>query len=124
MPKLPRFHIRDRHGAPTGEVTPYYPLLVTAGTATHKLALHRDAFDAWIVSDPVSGSQLLNVPGCYRGVRISSVGYSVNRIRPGAQVEVDQLIQRIGSDQFNQVLAQARAKIQTEETYHGLDHDR
>lgn len=111
MAKKPTFQIRDAKGQPHGEPIPYHPLQVTAGAEAYKLALHTDFRGAWIISDPISGGKVLDVPGCYKGVRVSSAGYTYRQIHPGAQVELDLLIQRVGAEKFNQVLAKGRAGV-------------
>lgn len=99
------FNLARRDGAV--QSVSYTPLIVTAGSTTHKLALHKDPVNgAWVVSDPLSGAAVIRqVSGSYKGVRVSSRGYTQKEIRMLAIADVEALIARVGSDRFNAVLS-------------------
>jgi len=84
-----------------------HALIVIAGTETHKLALHKDGFGAWKVTHPESGACVAHVRGQYQGALVSSKGYTLREARAAAQAQIDALIERIGSGEFNAVLARA-----------------
>jgi len=83
----------------------YTPLIVIAGTQTHRLALHKNASEVWIVADPRTGALLVGaVSGQYRGIRVSSRGLTLAEVRQLAIVDAEAIISRLGSDRFNAVL--------------------
>jgi hypothetical protein len=83
----------------------YTPLIVIAGTQTHRLALHKNDSEVWIVADPRTGALVVGaVSGQYRGIRISSRGLSLAEVRQLAIADVEAIISRLGSDRFNAVL--------------------
>jgi hypothetical protein len=47
------------------------------------------------------------VGGWHKGLAVSSKGFSLREIRVFAHHQVETLIQRVGSDNFNSVLAKA-----------------
>lgn len=84
----------------------YTPLIVISGSVTHKLALHQmPEIGNWVVSDPKSGAKVCVVDGQYRGIRVSSRGLSIRDVRQLALASVEALIQRVGTEKFNAVLA-------------------
>jgi hypothetical protein len=85
--------------------TKYSPIVVIAGTETHKLALHQLPSGHWVVSDPKSGAKIVSVHGQYKGIRTSSRGLTKRELRVYALASVEALIEQIGSDKFNAVLA-------------------
>lgn len=93
---------------------PYRPLRVKVGTVDHVLALHRahDSQD-WVVSDPISGGRVLMVYDRYMGVRCS--GYLLKEADAARKAEdqVLELVDRVGVDNFNEVLATGRLKAPT-----------
>lgn len=94
--------LRDGTTAPVE----YTPLIVIAGSETHKLALHKNPHGIWAVSDPKSGAGVIRaVDGQYKGIRVSSRGLTLKEIRQLALADVENLIARIGSEKFNAVLA-------------------
>jgi hypothetical protein len=104
MAKKPTFTLRTR----TGDAieTPYTPLLVIAGSTAHKLALHRDSLGDWVVSDPRSGAAVIRrMTGWYKGCPVSLKAYTLKQAQAIALHEVEALIEKIGSDKFNRVLA-------------------
>lgn len=103
MPKQV-FNLARRDG--TTEQVAYHALMVIAGSEAHKLALHKDNVGDWIVSDPKSGAAVIRkVPGWYKGCPVSLRGTTLKEARQLALAEVEALINRIGSERFNQVLA-------------------
>lgn len=100
----PTFTLRHRDG--TSEQIEYTPLMVIAGSEAHKLALHKDNLGHWVVSDPKSGAAIVrHVSGQYRGITVPSKGLSLKDIRQLALADVENLIQRVGSERFNATLA-------------------
>jgi hypothetical protein len=88
-----------------------HALIVIAGVETHKLALHRDKFKMWNVTDPESGALVVRVHNNYKGMPVSSRTLTLKIARELAAAEVDHLIARVGIDLFNATLARARAKF-------------
>ena len=103
MAKKPTFQMAMSDGVFVE--TPYSPLIFTAGTETHKLALTKNINDVWIVSDLKSGAKILTVNGNYKGVPCSSRGFTLKLARECAVGDLEGLVNRIGSDKFNAVLA-------------------
>lgn len=103
MPKQ-TFTLRRRGGG--SEEVSYHALMVIAGSEAHKLALHKDNVGDWVVSDPKSGAAVIRkVAGWYKGCPVSSRSVTLSEARRLALAEVEALIDRIGSERFNQVLA-------------------
>jgi hypothetical protein len=101
---MPKFTLLRRDG--TAEVTEYTPLVVIAGTETHKLALHKDSIGNWVVSDPKSGAAVIrSLTGWFKGCPVSTIGYTKKEALRRALDEVESLIERIGSAKFNAVLS-------------------
>jgi len=104
MAKKPTFTLRRRNGV-TEEVA-FTPLMVIAGSTAHKLALHRDSIGDWVVSDPKSGAAVIRrMTGWYKGCPVSMKAYTLKQAQAIALHEVEALIEKIGSDKFNRVLA-------------------
>ena len=103
MAKKPTFQMALRDGKFIE--TPYNPLIFTAGSETYKLALTKNSVGVWIVSDPKSGAKIVTVNGNYRGVPCSSRGFTLKLARECAVGDLEGLINRIGSDKFNAVMA-------------------
>ena len=82
-------------------------VVVHAGTQTYTLHLHNDPLWGWRLSDPRSGGCVLTVDGLYKGIRTSSKGFTLREIRVLAFHQAEALIERVGSDKFNAVLAKA-----------------
>lgn len=103
MPKQ-TFTLRRRGGG-TEEVS-YHALMVIAGSEAHKLALHKDNVGDWVVSDPKSGAAVIRkVPGWHKGCPVSLRCATLKEAKQLALAEVDALINRVGSERFNSVLA-------------------
>lgn len=100
---MPTFNMAVRGGETIK--TKYTPLIVIAGSETHKLALHQIPSGHWVVSDPKSGAKIVSVHGQYKGIRTSSRGLTKRELRDCAVASVEGLINSIGSDKFNAVLA-------------------
>lgn len=100
---MPKFTMLLRGTEPV-EVS-YTPIIVIAGSVAHKLALHKNPNDVWVVSDPKSGAKVCVVHGQYKGIRTSSSGLTKRELRMFAVHSVEMIINRIGSDKFNEVLA-------------------
>ena len=104
MARKPTFTLLRRDG--TAEVVAFTPLMVIAGTQVHRLALHRDALGDWVVSHPDSGAAVIRrLSGWFKGCPVSTAPYTLAEARKRAQEQVDDLIQRVGSERFNAVLA-------------------
>jgi hypothetical protein len=106
MKTKPTYIKRDRNRQPYGEPVPYSPLIVLAGTQVHKLALHK-LDGAWIVAHPASGARVRDVLATYKGMPVSSKGYTLTQARAAALAQVDAMIERMGTDRFNSVLQAA-----------------
>jgi hypothetical protein len=101
----PTFTLRTKDGGELPGIG-YSPLMVIAGTQAHRLALHKHpVMKHWTVSDPKSGCKVCTVNGQYRGIRVSSAGLTLREVRQLALADVENLIARVGSDNFNAVLA-------------------
>jgi len=114
MMKKPTYIPYYKEGSPSADnpkEIAYTPLIVIAGSETHKLALHKDADGVWCVADPKSGALVVkSVCGQYKGIRISSRGLTLKEVRQLAIADVELIISRIGSTRFNDVLATGRLK--------------
>lgn len=84
----------------------YSPLMFTAGSETHKLALAKNDAGDWVVSDPKTGGKVVTVDGVYKGVPCSSRGFPLKLAREFAVASLEVLLNRVGSEKFNAVLAQ------------------
>ena len=100
---MPTITLRRKDGSEISTVKSHL-LICHAGSVTHALHLHKDASGIWVVSDPVSGGQVLRVQGSYKGVPCSSYGMALRDIRGSAQAQIEALIERVGSDRFNAIL--------------------
>lgn len=102
------FNMLVRKGDPIP--TNYAPLIVIAGTETNRLALHRIAPGGhWMVSHPESGASVCPVRGPF-GTRVSDSRLTKREVFRFALDSVEELIERIGSDKFNAVLANPQPK--------------
>jgi hypothetical protein len=101
---MPTITLRRRDGSEI-ETVKSHLVVVTAGTVTHTLHLHRLTDGQWCISDPASGGRLLYVEGCYKGVPCSSRGLTLREAKAMAFAQVEAWIEHIGSDRFNNVLA-------------------
>lgn len=118
MTTKPSFQARGRDGAllKRGPIA-YTVLVYSAGTQTHRLALHRELLPlpqsklGWIVSDPVSGAMICRVRGAYKGMPVASSGFGLRDARRAAMATLDELLERVGSDAFNDRLAAAHAEF-------------
>lgn len=117
MPKL-TFQPVTVKGKRLAQGVEYTALLYTAGTVTHRLALHRSSIGvhpsfprsslSWQVSDPISGGLILRDVGAWvKGCPVSSAGLTLAGARMNAMASLDALLERIGSDAFNARLAAA-----------------
>jgi hypothetical protein len=88
----------------------YSPLMFTAGSVTYKLALAKNEAGDWVVSDPKSGGKVVTVDGVYKGVPCSSRGFPITLARQFAMASLEVLLNRIGSEKFNAVLAEPKLK--------------
>ena len=103
---MPSITLRRKDGTEI-ETVKSHIVVVTAGTVTHALHLHRLTDGQWAVSDPASGGRLLYVMGNFKGIPCSSRGLTLKEAKACAFAQVEALIERIGSDRFNHVLAVA-----------------
>ena len=100
--------MRDKKGQAFGEPVPYTPIIFTAGTVTHMLALHRvPGGRHWVVSHPTVGAKLCMVTGSHKGVPCSSKHMTAAQARAAAMAQLDALCERFGSDKFNSTIAGA-----------------
>ena len=101
------FIMRDRNGQRFGAPVAYTPIIFTAGTTTHRLALHREASAApvsyreWVVSHPVIGAKVCRITVFYKGMPCSSKGLNSKEARTAALAELEAMCERIGSEKFN-----------------------
>ena len=99
----PTYHAPFKDGST--KVIAYPPLIVIAGTQTHRLALHKNDYEMWVVADPRTGALVVkSVAGQWRGIRVSSRGLSMTEVRQLAIADVEAIIARLGTDRFNAVL--------------------
>lgn len=103
---MPTITLRRQDGSEI-ETVKSHLVVVTAGSVTHTLHLHRLTNGQWAVSDPATGGKVLYVEGRYKGVPCSSRGMTLSEAKAMAFAQVELLIARIGSDKFNRVLAVA-----------------
>ena len=101
--KKPEFIMRDRNRTPMGEPVRYTPIMVIAGSDTHRLAL-RKVGDEWQVSHPEIGAKVLLVEMTHRGVPMTTRGLTIAQARNLAIKQIDLLIERVGSAKFNTVI--------------------
>jgi hypothetical protein len=100
--------MRDKTGQAFGDPVPYTPILFTAGSTTHLLALHRvQGMREWVVSHPVAGAKVCRITGHYTGVPCSSKDMTAAQARAAAMVQLDALCERFGSERFNSTIAGA-----------------
>lgn len=104
---MPTITLRRKDGSEI-ETVKSHLLVCHAGTVTHTLHLHRDSLGFWTVSDPRSGGKVMAVTGVYKGMPVSSKGLSLREVRGPAQAQIDALIERVGSDRFNAIMANPR----------------
>ena len=100
---MPTITLRRKDGSEISTVKSHL-LVCHAGAVTHTLHLHRDSFGSWVVSDPRTGGKVLHVIGWYKGVPVNSKSMTLKDARRYAQIDVDSLIERVGSDRFNSIL--------------------
>jgi hypothetical protein len=104
------FIMHDKKRQPFGQPVPYTPIIFTAGTTTHRLALHRvvGALTArhrnWAVSHPVIGARVCEVIGALHGMPVSSRHLTTKQARAAAMVQLERLCERIGSEKFNNTI--------------------
>lgn len=103
---MPTITLRRQDGSEI-ETVKSHIVVVTADTVTHALHLHRLTDGQWAVSDPHTGGKVLYVEGRYKGVPCSSRGLTMREAKAMAFAQLEALIERIGSDKFNRVLAVA-----------------
>ena len=101
--KKPEFVMRDRDRKPMGEPVRYTPIMVIAGSDTHRLALHKVG-DEWQVSHPDIGAKVLTLEMTYRGIPITTRSLTIAQARNLAVKQIDLLIERAGSAKFNAVI--------------------
>lgn len=100
------FDIAFKNGDPSVSVS-YTPIRVQVGNKRHDLALHK-LLAGWQVSDPVSGSRVCHVYGLYRGVRVSSKGFTQREAKALAIAHVQACAERVGIDHFNAVISASK----------------
>ena len=100
---MPTITLRRRDGSEIKTVKSHL-LICHAGAVTHTLHVHKNYSGEWVVSDPGSGGKLLHLEAMYRGCPVSTYGFTYPEVKPLAQAQVDLLIERVGSDRFNDIL--------------------
>jgi hypothetical protein len=101
------FIMHDKKRKPFGAPVPYTPIIFTAGTTTHRLALHREvsaapaSYREWVVSHPVIGAKVCRITVFYKGMPCSSKGLNSKEARAAALAELEAMCERIGSEKFN-----------------------
>jgi hypothetical protein len=109
------FIMHDKKRQPFGAPVSYTPIIFTAGTTTHRLALHReagaapDAYREWAVSHPVIGAKVCRVTGTVKGLPCSSKGLNSKQARAAAMAQLEALCERIGSAKFNATIEKVPA---------------
>lgn len=101
--KKPTFIMRDRNRKPLGRPIRYTPIMVIAGSNTHRLALHKVG-DEWQVSHPEIGAKVLILEMTYRGIPMTTRDLTIAQARNLAVQQIDLLIERVGSAKFNAVI--------------------
>ena len=100
--------MRDKQGQAFGQPVPYTPIIFTAGTVTHMLALHRvPGMREWVVSHPVVGAKVCRITGSHKGMPCSSKDMTTAQARAAAMAQLDALCERFGSERFNSTIAGA-----------------
>ncbi len=102
------FNMSFKDGGEPVAVT-YTPIQVQVGDVVHHLALHR-IHAGWQVSDPKSGARVCSLNGLYKGIRVSSKGYTQREAKALAGDQVLACAERIGLDRFNQVLKTGKTR--------------
>ena len=95
--------MRDRDRKPMGEPIRYTPIIVIAGSDTHRLALHKVG-DEWQVSHPEIGAKVLILEHTHRGIPMTTRDLTIAQARNMAVQQIDLLIERVGSAKFNAVI--------------------
>ena len=113
-----KFQPRASNGVLMPEIE-YSALIYIVGTEAHRLALHRSVHavtlipvrhQPWHVSDPVTGLHVRTVKSFFKGVPVSSAGLTLTEARKAAMATLDEFLEQVGSDKFNNTLKQARIK--------------
>ena len=100
--------MRDKTGQAFGDPVPYTPIIFTAGSTPHMLALHRvPGMREWVISHPVVGAKVCRITGSHKGVPCSSKHMTAAQARAAAMDQLDALCERFGSDKFNSTIAGA-----------------
>jgi len=102
-----QFTIRNQDGTPGKEVS-YTALIYIAGGVTHRLALHV-VDNVWVVSHPIVGAKVLSVRSNYDAYARRDF-HGLRSARQLAIRSLDALLERIGSEKFNTVLATQLSK--------------
>lgn len=85
------------------EQATYTPLIYTRGTGIHYLALHK-VLGIWKVSQIDTGFLIATVRATYKGCPVSSKGLKVGQARSLALITLDDLVDRVGIEQFEKIL--------------------
>ena len=102
---------RDAQNNPIGAPVAFTPLIVIAGNVTHKLALHRECnclperMKGWSVSHPAIGARVIEVRAWFKGCPVTSAHLTAKTARQEAVNQIDALLERIGTDKFNEIIA-------------------
>ena len=109
------FLMHDKKRQPFGAPVPYTPIIFLCGTVTHRLALHRvpGALTArhrnWAVSHPVIGARVCEVISALHGMPVSSRHLTTKQARAAALAQLERLCERVGSEKFNNTIAQVQS---------------
>lgn len=106
MPKKPEFLMRVGGGRP--RPTKFDPIIYTRMTGVYRFALHKVDRD-WVVSEPVSGCRIVRVSAHFKGVPVVSDCLTLKQARVTALMDLDALVDRVGFDKFDSVVADAIA---------------
>jgi hypothetical protein len=99
----------DPNGTRTFDVE-YTPLNIKVGDTPYRFALHKIAY-GWVVSDPVSGGRVCDVPALYKGIaRVTSSHLGPREAAKRAKEHLAEFVEKVSPEGFNQRLAQARQK--------------
>ena len=85
----------------------YTPLIYIRGTGIHHLALHK-VLGIWKISQVETGYLIANVQATYKGCPVNSKGFKLGQARSLALATLDNLVDRVGIEQFEKVLTDKR----------------
>lgn len=113
MTQLKTFAVRGLDGTIVDPEMPYHPMRITVDGKQLTLALHRYTTE-WRVFDPATGARVITVYGSYKGATVNSSTMTMPEARRHARDQVQELVDRVGSERFLAVLDAARQRFAQE----------